>query len=98
MAGSRADRNFYLDESSKAGGCSNNQNQELTCSDICKADKENMEQLIMARNMGVLESCPEDEVEGELIYFQHRLLQNTVARKKFASMSFVFQFLSEFFG
>ncbi|KAF7816909.1 Protein Jade-1 isoform A [Senna tora] len=29
-------------------------------------------------------TCPEDEVEGELIYFQHRLLQNTFARKKLA--------------
>ena len=33
-----------------------------------------------------LESCPEDEVEGELIYFQHKLLRNAVVRKKFAGI------------
>ncbi|RVX22588.1 Bromodomain-containing protein 1 [Vitis vinifera] len=38
-------------------------------------------QLVKARNTGVLELSPEDEVVGELIYFQNRLLGNAVARK-----------------
>lgn len=80
----REEENFHLDGSSGASGGSSHQNPGVTCSDICKADRVNTEQLVMARNMGLLESCPKDEVEGELIYFQHRLLQNAVARKKFA--------------
>lgn len=92
LAGPQDEGDFHFDESMKASGCSSKQNPELTCSDICKAEKEKMEQLTMARNIGLLESCPEDEVEGELVYFQLRLLQYTVARKKFAGMSFSHQF------
>lgn len=36
--------------------------------------------------MGVLDSSPEDEVEGEIVYFQHRLLRNAVARKQFTGL------------
>lgn len=60
----------------------NHQSQHSTCTEtICKSDGENLEQLVKARNTGVLELSPEDEVVGELIYFQNRLLGNAVARK-----------------
>ncbi|KAI9097752.1 hypothetical protein K1719_025523 [Acacia pycnantha] len=80
----REEQTFYLDGCLGVSSGSSYQNPEVTCSDICKADKVNTKQLVMARNMGLLESCPKDEVDGELIYFQHRLLQNSVSKKKFA--------------
>ncbi|XP_077224076.1 PHD finger family protein [Tasmannia lanceolata] len=39
-------------------------------------------QLLKARNMGILELSPEDEVEGEILYFQNRLLENAVTSKR----------------
>ena len=68
------------------GGCLSDQNWQSTRDDICKLEEIHMEQLFMARKIGSLESCPEDEAEGELIYFQHKLLQNAVARKRFAGI------------
>ncbi|KAK9270103.1 hypothetical protein L1049_025677 [Liquidambar formosana] len=71
--------------SSNASVCCNHQNQHSACIDmINKYDGINLEQLIKARNMGVLEMSPEDEVEGELIYFQHSLLGNAITRKRFS--------------
>ena len=49
----------------------------------CKADVLHSEQLVKAREIGVLELAPEDEVEGEIIYFQNRLLSNAASRKSF---------------
>ncbi|XP_019455602.1 PREDICTED: uncharacterized protein LOC109356638 isoform X3 [Lupinus angustifolius] len=88
----RRDRNSSLVESLRASGHSGNQHQHLsgnqhqylTCLDDCKSDQMNMEQLVRAREMGVFKYSPEDEVEGELIYFQHRLLQNAVKRRQIA--------------
>ncbi|KAE9595938.1 putative chromatin regulator PHD family [Lupinus albus] len=86
----RRDGNSSLVESLRASGHSGNQHQQLTgnehlsCLDDCKSDQMNMEQLVRAREMGVFEYSPEDEVEGELIYFQHRLLQNAVRRRQIA--------------
>uniref|UniRef100_A0A0R0JFD0 PHD-type domain-containing protein n=1 Tax=Glycine max TaxID=3847 RepID=A0A0R0JFD0_SOYBN len=74
--------NSSLVESFRASACSSSQNQNLTCIDISKPDEVNMEQLVRARKMGLLEFSPQDELEGELVYFQHRLLQNAVAKKR----------------
>ncbi|XP_061350490.1 uncharacterized protein LOC133295665 isoform X2 [Gastrolobium bilobum] len=79
---SREEGNSSLVESSGANGCSSSQNQQLTSIDIFKPDQANMEQLFGARKLELVEFPPEDEVEGELIYFQYRLLQNAVARKR----------------
>ncbi|KAE8077390.1 hypothetical protein FH972_015958 [Carpinus fangiana] len=82
--GSRDKETSRLEASSSASVCCNPQNQHSKCSNmICKSDGLNLEQLVKARKMGVLELSPEDEVEGEMIYFQHRLLGNAVARKQF---------------
>ncbi|XP_041013477.1 uncharacterized protein LOC121256681 isoform X7 [Juglans microcarpa x Juglans regia] len=73
-----------LEASSNASVCCNHLNQDSKCNNmICKSDGLHLDQLITAMKMGVLDSSPEDEVEGEIIYFQHRLLGNAVARKQF---------------
>ncbi|KAK7311584.1 hypothetical protein RJT34_09826 [Clitoria ternatea] len=74
--------NFSKVEFFGASGCSSSQNQNLTCSDISKPDEGNQEQLLSARNIGLSEFSPDDELEGEIIYFQYRLLQNAVAKKR----------------
>ncbi|KAG6655612.1 hypothetical protein CIPAW_05G229100 [Carya illinoinensis] len=72
-----------LEASSNASVCCNHQNQDSKCNNmICKSDGLHLDQLITAMKMGVLDSSPEDEVEGEIIYFQHRLIGNAVARKQ----------------
>nr|POF09256.1 protein jade-1 [Quercus suber] len=73
-----------LEASSTASFCCNHQNQLPKCNNkICNSDGLNLEQLAKAREMGVLDLSPEDEVEGEIVYFQHRLLSNAAARKQF---------------
>ncbi|KAG6707308.1 hypothetical protein I3843_06G023500 [Carya illinoinensis] len=82
--GSREREISRLEASSNASVCCNHQSQHSKCNDtICKSYGLNLEQLIKARKMGALDLSPEDEVEGEIIYFQHRLLGNAVARKQF---------------
>lgn len=64
-----------------ASVCSSHESQHLKCSDLtCKSDQRKLEQLVRAENMGVLKLSPEDEVEGEIIYYQHRLLGKAAAR------------------
>ncbi|XP_028235815.1 uncharacterized protein LOC114415367 isoform X4 [Glycine soja] len=82
ISGSSDEGNSSLVESFRASACSSSQNQNLTRVDISKPDEVNMEQLVRARKMGLLEFSPQDELEGELVYFQHRLLQNAVAKKR----------------
>lgn len=87
MAGSREEEISRLETSSSASVCCNHQSQHSKCSDmICKSYGLNLEQLIKARKMGALDLSPEDEVEGEIIYFQHRLLGNAVARRQFTGL------------
>ncbi|XP_027362202.1 uncharacterized protein LOC113869883 isoform X2 [Abrus precatorius] len=82
ICGSSDQENSSLVESCGAIGCSSGKNQHSTCIDISKAEEVNVEQLVMARKMGLSEFPPEDELEGELVYFQYRLLQNAVAKKR----------------
>lgn len=53
---------------------------------IFNSDGVNLEQLVKARKSGILELSPEDEVEGEIINFQHRLLGSAVARKRLTGL------------
>ncbi|GLT41377.1 hypothetical protein SLA2020_154450 [Shorea laevis] len=65
--------------SCNASICCNHHGQQSKCNDmICKSDPLDLKQLDRAENMGVLELSPEDEVEGEIIYYQHRLLGKVV--------------------
>ncbi|KAJ4701226.1 putative Phd finger protein [Melia azedarach] len=74
-----------LEASSTASVCCNHQDRHSKCDDmICDSDGVKLEQLVKARTWGILELSPMDEVEGEIIYFQHRLLGNAAARKRFA--------------
>lgn len=76
-----------LEASSHASVCCNHQYKHPKCCDnICKSDEVNLEELVKARKMGAREPSPEDEVEGELIYYQNRLLSNVVARKHFTDI------------
>uniref|UniRef100_A0A5B7AIV8 PHD finger family protein n=1 Tax=Davidia involucrata TaxID=16924 RepID=A0A5B7AIV8_DAVIN len=83
--GSRDREISPLEASFSSGICCNQRNQHSqhsTSSDmVYKFDGVNLEQLVKARNMGVLEQSPEDEVEGELIFYQHKLICNAVERK-----------------
>ncbi|XP_073105520.1 uncharacterized protein [Elaeis guineensis] len=45
------------------------------------SDVGNLDELSKAKTMGLLELSPEDEVEGEILYLQARLLDNVVAVK-----------------
>ncbi|KAJ4962456.1 hypothetical protein NE237_022395 [Protea cynaroides] len=47
------------------------------------SDALKLEQLIKARTLGILEYSPEDEVEGELIYFQNKLVDLAVSSKRY---------------
>ncbi|XP_044510817.1 uncharacterized protein LOC123229224 [Mangifera indica] len=72
-----------LEASANASVCCNHHSQHLKCNDmIFNSDGVNLEQLVKARKSGILELSPEDEVEGEIINFQHRLLGSAVARKR----------------
>lgn len=98
MAGSSEGEISRLEASSHASVCCNHQSKHPKCCDmVCKSDEANSEQLVKAQKMGVLERCPEDEVEGELIYYQHRLLNNAIARKHFAGICIALQSLVFFY-
>ncbi|KAI3460615.1 hypothetical protein Pfo_017278 [Paulownia fortunei] len=82
-AGFRGREVSHLEASSSAGLCCNNHNLQGTSGDwisICKGV--DLDQLVKARNLGMLKLSPADEVEGELIYYQQRLLCSAVARKR----------------
>ncbi|XP_057490593.1 uncharacterized protein LOC130776403 isoform X2 [Actinidia eriantha] len=80
--GSRDQEISTLEPSSSSGLCCNQRVEHLTPSDmISKFDGPKLEQLVKARNMGVLEMSPEDEVEGEIIFHQHKLLCNVITKK-----------------
>lgn len=92
MAGSSKGEISRLEASSHASVCCNHQYKHPKCCDnFCKSDEVNLEELVKARKMGAREPSPEDEVEGELIYYQNRLLSNVVARKHFTGICFALQ-------
>lgn len=48
----------------------------------------NMHDLHNAKQDGILDLCPENEVEGEIIFYQQRLLDNAVVQKRHAGLCF----------
>ena len=89
LAGSRDREISPLEPSSTSAVCYQ-QNPHSTNTDKSpKLDGVDLEQLLEARNSGILELSPEDELEGELIFYQHSLLSNAVARKQFSGLFFV---------
>lgn len=86
LAGSSRDGEVStLVTSSSSGICCDEQSQNSA------------EQLVKAKNMGIFELSPVDEVEGELIFYQHRLLSNAVARKSSSGLFCPFTFFSLIF-
>lgn len=73
-----------IEASSSSGICCSQHSQHSTSGDLLKMNGACPEQLVKASAMGLLELSPADEVEGELIYYQHRLLCNAAARKRFS--------------
>ncbi|KAK4803240.1 hypothetical protein SAY86_001443 [Trapa natans] len=62
---------------------SNLHSKHLECkSPNCGSGGREIDRLAKARKMGLLELSPDDEVEGEIIYSQHRLLCNINARRE----------------
>ncbi|XP_039055564.1 uncharacterized protein LOC120198295 isoform X2 [Hibiscus syriacus] len=65
--------------SSNASVCCNHQSELSKCNEKrCQSDDSLLS--VKARKLGALNFSPEDEVEGEIIYYQHRLLGNAVSR------------------
>jgi hypothetical protein len=88
----------HLGASSNPSVFCNHQNKHSRCNDlICNSSEVNLEQLAKAKKLGILKLSPVDEVEGEIIYFQKRLLGNAVARKHFTGPFLFRLYLSSFF-
>lgn len=64
--------------------CSNRPNR--TSAESTSESVVNLDKLAEARKMGILDQSPVDEVEGELIYLQQRLLHNAVSRKRLTGL------------
>ncbi|XP_052490654.1 uncharacterized protein LOC105786139 isoform X1 [Gossypium raimondii] len=65
--------------SSNASVCCSHQSEHSMCNEkSCPVD--DLELSVKARKLGALNFSPEDEVEGEIIFYQHRLLGNAVSR------------------
>ncbi|KAL0360154.1 UNVERIFIED_CONTAM: hypothetical protein Sradi_3699900 [Sesamum radiatum] len=72
-----------LEASSSSGlCCSNNSAQATSDGWTFGCNGVNLDQLVKATNLDMLKLSPADDVEGELIYYQTRLLCNAAARKR----------------
>ncbi|XP_022141727.1 uncharacterized protein LOC111012014 isoform X3 [Momordica charantia] len=70
--------------SSNAGVCCDHEYQGLECNDVgCQSGGFNPKQLVNKKIAEIMKLSPEDEIEGEIIFYQHRLLANAVSRKQF---------------
>ncbi|RWR84172.1 zinc finger protein [Cinnamomum micranthum f. kanehirae] len=78
--GQREKGMFTMEATCSANSCYNHQAWHSSDTNGTLTDGKG-EQFVQARKMGILEFSPEDEVEGELLYFQNRLLDNAVASK-----------------
>ncbi|XP_056162707.1 uncharacterized protein LOC115664492 isoform X2 [Syzygium oleosum] len=68
-----------------ASVCCDHQNGQIICNTgDCKSAGEDSESLVNAGRSRVLEMSPNDEVEGEILYFQRRLLGNAIDRKRYS--------------
>ncbi|XP_011655203.1 uncharacterized protein LOC101212864 isoform X2 [Cucumis sativus] len=71
-------------ESSNAGSCYDRQHQHLDCNNVsCNSGGFSPKQQVNKKIDGIIKMSPEDEIEGEIIFYQHRLLANAVSRKWF---------------
>lgn len=61
------------------------QNKHVSCDEM-RSTTDASEELAKARESGILELAPQDELEGEIVYFQHKLLSNAASRKALAGL------------
>lgn len=85
LAGSE-EGNKHLQDAGNNTICCNYQSQSADTGDTCG-------QLSKARKLGILDLSPEDEVEGELLYYQYRLLGTAVSRKQLSGDFIVNRYL-----
>ncbi|KAK6938468.1 hypothetical protein RJ641_031976 [Dillenia turbinata] len=80
------ERKLASSEASSVSTVNNyHKNQHCNRLDVnAKCGQPHLGQLVKAGKGEILELSPEDEVENELVYFQHKLLENAVARKCFS--------------
>lgn len=77
-------------ESSNAGSCYDRQHQHLDCNNVsCNSGGFSPKQQVNKKIDGIIKMSPEDEIEGEIIFYQHRLLANAVSRKWFTGILIV---------
>ncbi|URE37853.1 PHD-finger domain containing protein [Musa troglodytarum] len=75
-------KNYVLSTYAVKSSCSSCVQQGLLCAaSYTSDDAKELDQLSKAKSVGVLDLSPEDEVEGEIIYLQARLLDNAVLIK-----------------
>ncbi|KAL0314248.1 UNVERIFIED_CONTAM: Lysine-specific demethylase 4B [Sesamum angustifolium] len=76
-----------LEASSSSGlCCSNNSAQATSDGWTFGCNGVNLDQLVKATNLDMLKLSPADDVEGELIYYQTRLLCYAAARKRISGL------------
>lgn len=86
---------LQLEASSSSGLCCNNLSLHATTGDrASRCNGVNLDQLVRERNPGMLKLSPADEVEGEFIYYQQRLLCNAITRKRISGL---YSYLIAFF-
>ena len=83
--------------SSNVSVCCDHQHQYLECNDVsCKSGGFNRTQQMNKKISGIIKLSPEDEIEGEIIFYQHRLLANAVSRKRFTGNLIVLSIFNVF--
>ncbi|KAJ9567063.1 hypothetical protein OSB04_003029 [Centaurea solstitialis] len=66
------------EDDGSSGDCCNHHNQNSASTE---SSSELVRDLGKTKRMSIINMSPSDEVEGELVYYQHQLLCNAVARK-----------------
>lgn len=85
--------------SSNSGVCCDHEDQHLECNDVsCKSGGFNPKQLVNKKIGEIMKLSPEDEVEGEIIFYQHRLLADAVSRKRFTGILIVLSSFNVYVG
>ena len=66
----------------RASDSRNHYSESPVCTNVDQIlDHRQWDQLAKAKRMGILEFSPEDEVEGEMLYLQNKLVDNAHAIK-----------------
>ncbi|PIA31106.1 hypothetical protein AQUCO_05200002v1 [Aquilegia coerulea] len=72
-----------VNERDSSSVCSNDNNCCSPCIKERIPSALKLEQLVEAKKMGILDLSPEDEVEGELVYYQNKLIDHAVRSRRY---------------